>query len=114
MAPKPPNPNSPFVKARRQTGLDQQVAAKKIGIAPNSLGRYERGERAPGHALLVKMAKLYLVDVNDLMPPASVPRDAPAGTVAGPVTPPVGPSAHRPRGTNRVTITAASSARRNA
>lgn len=75
MAPRPPNPNHPLVRARTRIGYQQKDAASKLGVSPNTLGRYERGDRQPDAALLERMAKLYRVPVDDLLATASVPRE---------------------------------------
>lgn len=81
MAPRPPNPNHPLVKARERVGYQQKVAADRLGISPNTLGRYERGERRPDSALLERMAQVYRVPIETLLAPASVSRGThPVGT----------------------------------
>lgn len=81
MAPRPPNPDHPLVKARERVGYQQKVAASLLGISPNTLGRYERGERHPDAGLLERMAETYRVPIEALLTPASVPRET-RGSVA--------------------------------
>jgi len=46
-------------KRRLDAGLTQDDAAEKLGVGPNTVSRYETGERDPSIAMLRKMAELY-------------------------------------------------------
>ncbi|MEN6328388.1 MAG: helix-turn-helix transcriptional regulator [Syntrophomonas sp.] len=45
----------------------QENVAKELGISTSSLSNYERGERIPDMALLVKIADYYKVSVSWLL-----------------------------------------------
>jgi transcriptional regulator with XRE-family HTH domain len=80
MAPRPPNPNHPLVQARVRVGLEQGAAARALGVAANTLGRYERGQRRPPRKTLEAMAVLYRCPIDTLYATGSVPRETGAGT----------------------------------
>ncbi len=44
-------------EAREDLGMQQTVLARRVGVAPNTIGRYESGERVPPVAMLEKIAK---------------------------------------------------------
>lgn len=44
-------------EAREDLGMQQTVLARRIGVAPNTIGRYESGERVPPVAMLQKIAR---------------------------------------------------------
>ena len=54
-------------KARIRTGLTQEEAAKKIGVHPTTLNKYESGARYPSGKVLAKMASLYNVPMEPLL-----------------------------------------------
>lgn len=45
--------------ARVNAGLQQQEAAEKLGITPNTLRSWERGDTAPGYPKAEEISKLY-------------------------------------------------------
>lgn len=56
------------LKAKReQKGFKQNEAAKKIGIANNTLSSYESGDRQPDYNTLIKIADLYETSVEYLL-----------------------------------------------
>ena len=52
--------------ARVNVGLTQKEAAKKLGIALDTLGNYERGKSYPDVLIISKMEKLYGITYNDV------------------------------------------------
>ena len=56
-----------FKKCRIKTGLNQEEAAKKLGIHPTTLNKYEGGSRYPSGKLLAVMANLYAVPMDQLI-----------------------------------------------
>jgi len=44
-------------EAREDLGMQQTVLARRIGVAPNTIGRYESGERVPPVAMLERIAR---------------------------------------------------------
>ncbi len=53
--------------ARMRTGLTQEQAAKKLGVHPTTLNKYESGARIPSGKVLKAMSTLYDQDVNVLL-----------------------------------------------
>ena len=53
-------------KARKMANLTQVEAAKKLGIAVNSLRLYEADKRLPSIAILIKMTEVYNADFLDM------------------------------------------------
>ena len=49
------------------TGLTQEDAAKKIGIHPTTLNKYESGVRYPSGKVLTQMSRLYNVPMDSLI-----------------------------------------------
>ena len=58
--------SSEIKKQRIRTGLTQEEAAKKIGIHPTTLNKYESGARIPSGKVLVSMSKLFEVPIDSL------------------------------------------------
>jgi Zn-dependent peptidase ImmA (M78 family)/DNA-binding XRE family transcriptional regulator len=58
--------------ARSATGLTQEHAAEKLGLARTTLVAIERGDRQPRPEELVALAKLYEVGVHSLLRPSAV------------------------------------------
>ena len=56
-----------FRKCRLTTGLNQEEAAKKLGIHPTTLNKYEGGSRYPSGKLLSAMSRLYKVNLDTLL-----------------------------------------------
>ena len=54
-------------KQRIRTGLTQEEAAKKIGVHPTTLNKYESGVRHPSGKVLANMAKLFQVPMDSLL-----------------------------------------------
>ena len=54
-------------KERIRTGLTQEEAAKKIGVHPTTLNKYESGARYPSGKVLANMAKLFQVPMDSLV-----------------------------------------------
>ena len=54
-------------KERIRTGLTQEEAAKKIGVHPTTLNKYESGARYPSGKVLANMAKLFQVPMDSLL-----------------------------------------------
>jgi transcriptional regulator with XRE-family HTH domain len=44
-----------LLRRRTSLGLSQKAAAKRLGVDPSTLARWERGEREPAGALLSKV-----------------------------------------------------------
>lgn len=53
--------------ARKLKGLNQDEAAKKIGISKDTLGNYERGKSYPDIPILKKIEEVYGVDYDQLI-----------------------------------------------
>lgn len=51
---------------RVESGLTIVEASKKLGITPNTLSRYERGETFPNVKMLKKIEELYKVPSADI------------------------------------------------
>jgi transcriptional regulator with XRE-family HTH domain len=56
-----------FKKFRMATGLTQEEAAKKIGIHPTTLNKYESGARYPSGKVLAQMSRLYNVRMDSFI-----------------------------------------------
>lgn len=52
--------------ARRAVGLSQGEAARRLGVATNTVGRWEQGLVAPSDRNLVRALELYEVDVDEV------------------------------------------------
>ena len=59
--------------ARRRKGLTMQAAANLIGCAKSAVGHWETGRNAVSVADLLKLASLYSVEPNELIPGKSAP-----------------------------------------
>lgn len=53
--------------ARVNLGLSRKEAAAKIGISPETLGNYERGQSYPAIPVLKAIEQAYGVAYNDLI-----------------------------------------------
>ena len=51
---------------RSRRGWTRERAAERLGIAAETLARFERGERRPSLAVLLKLAKGYGISVDEL------------------------------------------------
>lgn len=49
---------------RKEAGLTQQEVADAIGVAKSQISMYERGERSPGDASKVGLARLFGIDIQ--------------------------------------------------
>lgn len=56
-----------FSKIRKEKGITRKDFAEKLGIPYTTLRNYEKDQREPGHKLLIKMATLLSVSVDDLI-----------------------------------------------
>lgn len=52
---------------RKTEGLSQKELADKSGLAQNSIGNYERGERSPTIIAMAKIAKALGVPLGELV-----------------------------------------------
>lgn len=56
-----------FKTQRNKKGLSQATVAKKLGYStPQYISNFERGTCAPAMGKMVKIARLYGIDKNDL------------------------------------------------
>lgn len=53
--------------SREHAGLQQNGVAKKIGVHPSTLNKYESGEREPNADILAQLAALYGVTLDYLI-----------------------------------------------
>ena len=51
---------------RVNKGLDQKSAAEKIGITPETLGRWEQGKSFPNVPQITRIEELYSVSYSDI------------------------------------------------
>lgn len=56
-----------LTELRKQSKLSQDALAKKVGVHPNVIGRYERGEAKPTIEVATKMADVFEVSVDYLV-----------------------------------------------
>ena len=54
-------------EAREELGMQRTVLARRLGVAPNTVWRYESGEREPSIAMMEKIAHELRTDLADLM-----------------------------------------------
>jgi transcriptional regulator with XRE-family HTH domain len=52
---------------RKQRGLSQERLAELTGLSTNYVGEMERGLKAPGLPVIVRLARALDVSVNDLL-----------------------------------------------
>ncbi|MBQ3560555.1 MAG: helix-turn-helix domain-containing protein [Oscillospiraceae bacterium] len=62
-----PNFNLVLRQLRKENDLTQGELAKKLGLAPSTIGMYERGEREPDFATLERISAFFCVNMNYLM-----------------------------------------------
>lgn len=55
-----------LIRLREATGLDQYELAKRAGMSPSQLNRYERGKSRPTLPTLERLARALRVRVSDL------------------------------------------------
>lgn len=53
-------------------GMSRAQAAKEVGVTPETIGRWERGDSEPTLPYLIAMAKAYHVSIDQLTGLASV------------------------------------------
>lgn len=63
----PTNMRMTLKTARELNGMTQTVAAKQIGVTPETLSNYERGRSYPDIPVLRKIEQVYGVDYNRLI-----------------------------------------------
>jgi transcriptional regulator with XRE-family HTH domain len=70
---------------RTRLGLTLSQVEQSAGVAVPNLSLYERGEKTPGVAVLIRLSRAYQVTLNDLVPadalaalPPDDPEDRPA------------------------------------
>lgn len=56
-----------LTELRKESKLSQDALAKKVGVHPNVIGRYERGEAKPTIEVATKMADVFEVTVDYLV-----------------------------------------------
>lgn len=56
-----------FTKIRQEKGISRKDFAEQLGIPYTTLRNYEKDQREPGHKLLIKMATLLSVSVDELI-----------------------------------------------
>ena len=56
-----------LTKIRQSKGISRKEFAEQLGIPYTTLRNYETGQREPGHKLLIKMALLLSVSVDNLI-----------------------------------------------
>lgn len=64
---KPPNMKMTLKTARELTKMTQYEAAQRIGVSPDTLGKYERGKSYPDIPMLRKIEKVYNVKYDQII-----------------------------------------------
>lgn len=54
-------------RLRRERGLSQEALAEATGLSTNFVGEMERGLKAPGLGVIVRLARALDVSVHDLV-----------------------------------------------
>lgn len=54
-------------RIRREKGLSQERVAELTGLSTNFIGEMERGLKAPGLAVVVRLSRALEVSVHDLL-----------------------------------------------
>ena len=62
-----PDFSTVFKNLRKDNSLTQAEIAKKLGVAPSTVGMYERGQREPDFETLEKIAGYFSVNMNTLL-----------------------------------------------
>lgn len=52
---------------RRERGLSQEALAEATGLSANFVGEMERGLKAPGLAVIVRLARALEVSIHELL-----------------------------------------------
>lgn len=66
IAPRNTGNSSPITRARMAAGLTQAQLAEKIGVLPQQIGSWERGERNPKLDALRRIAAALGCTIDDL------------------------------------------------
>lgn len=56
-----------FLSARAKAGISQAKVAETLGVTDSAVCQWETGKTVPRLPLLLELAKLYGVSVNDLL-----------------------------------------------
>ena len=64
-----------LIKYRTQAGLTQLDLAEKINYSDKSISKWERGDGIPDIYVLVNLAKIYNITVNDLLDESCLTED---------------------------------------
>lgn len=62
-----PDFSTVFKNLRKDNNFTQAELAKKLGIAPSTVGMYERGQREPDFVTLEKISEFFRVNMNTLL-----------------------------------------------
>ncbi|HEX9984533.1 MAG TPA: helix-turn-helix transcriptional regulator [Thermoanaerobaculia bacterium] len=54
-------------RVRRERGLSQEAVAEATGLSANFVGEMERGLKAPGLGVIVRLARALDVNVQELL-----------------------------------------------
>jgi transcriptional regulator with XRE-family HTH domain len=68
------DPGSWLVEERRRLGLSRTELASRLGVAPSTVGRWERGERRVAHPSMLRLALDALARRGAPPPAAGEPR----------------------------------------
>ena len=60
------NQNNTMRGVRVLRGMSRAQAAKEVGVTPETIGRWERGDSEPTRPYLIAMAKAYRVSIDQL------------------------------------------------
>lgn len=74
-----------LVELRKQSGYSQQEVADYLGLTREGYSHYERNARDPSLESLVKLCRLYHVDINELINEETIliPTDSPQNMTQG-------------------------------
>ena len=59
--------NEEMKRIRGIRGITQSEAAKYVGVSRQAFSNYERGQRVPSVDVLIKLAELYQVSLDELV-----------------------------------------------
>lgn len=57
---------SKLKKARDKSGLSQSEAGRAVGVGKAAISKIENGGKSPSSDVLVRLCKLYGVDISDI------------------------------------------------